>query len=223
MKSALCVGLLSLLLTGCIDLASNDGKNKPAYLKTISRSSAQVYTMRGGLGGIFSKGMNRLEDTLKTDPQFYISSTVWYKAYDLSRFIIANKAHVHGPIILVGHSLGANEQIKVAKQLEKAHINVALLMTVDPVSPIKVPVNVAHAVNIYKPSFVPMFSGLTLKAVDPSKTRIDNVNVDKLQGLSVNHFTIDGHKGIQKIMLDAIMATVDNPHHHNKVDNHESR
>jgi len=213
MKSvfSLCVFLSCTFLPGCIDLASNDGRDKQTYLKTISQAKAQVYTMRGGLGGIFSKGMNRLEDNLKQDHRIYVSSTVWYKANTLSHFIIEHytKNKVHGPIILVGHSLGANEQIKVAKSLARAHIPVALLMTVDAVSPVKVPANVEHAFNIYKPSFVPMFSGLTLTAVDPKHTYIENVNVDTLKGVSVNHFTIDGDKMIQKIMLEEVLKTVD--------------
>ena len=208
MKSV--VLLISIFLTGCIDLASNDDKNTQNSPKTVSQSNAQVYTMRGGLGGIFSKGMNRLQDSLKQDHRIYVSSTVWYKSNELSHFIIDNykKSAKHGPIILVGHSLGANEQIKVASSLERAHIPVALLMTVDAVSPKKVPSNVTHALNLYKPSFIPLFSGLTLEAIDPKHTRIDNVNVDALKGVTVNHFTIDGNPKIQKIMLDEVLMTV---------------
>ena len=44
--------------------------------------------MRGGLGGIFSKGMNHLEDTLADQYHIYASSTVWFKAKNLSDTII---------------------------------------------------------------------------------------------------------------------------------------
>lgn len=196
-------------LTGCIDLAVNDGKNKRSLHK-VSSLKGNVYTMRGGLGGVFSKGMNHLEDTLANDHQIQSSSTVWYKANALSSIIIKQykEKKIQGPIILVGHSLGANEQIKVAKNLGFAEIPVALLVTIDAVAPIHVPPNVKLAVNIYKPSFVPMFSGLTLKAVDPKQTRIENINVNTFKNAHVNHFTIDKDKYVQKIMIDDILATL---------------
>ena len=205
--------LLSVFLSGCIDLAANDGRNKHIDVKKITHAKGEVYTMRGGLGGVFSKGMNRLEDTLANDYQIYSSSTVWYKADALSHAIIAQyKAkRKHGPIILVGHSLGANEQIKVAKNLAQADIPVALLLTVDAVSPIKVPPNVKQAFNIYKPSFVPLFSGLRLKAVDPKSTEIENFNITTIKDARVNHFTIDGNQSVQKIMLEKVLAALSVP------------
>ncbi len=206
----LSIVVTSILLTGCIDFAANDGRNKHVNLRAKNHLKGEVYTMRGGLGGVFSKGMNHLEDTLANDYQIHSSSTVWNKAYSLSQTIIQQyKAKIiQGPIILVGHSLGANEQIKVAKNLAEANVPVALLVTVDAVSPIRVPPNVRLAVNIYKPSFVPMFSGLTLKAVDPARTRIKNYNVDEIKGAEVNHFTIDKDEHVQKIMLENILATL---------------
>lgn len=197
------------MLFGCVDLASNEGKDKQAYLNAISKSKAQIYTMRGGLGGLFSKGMNRLQNTLKQDKNLYVSSTIWYKAYNLSQFIIHNAktGKTHGPIILVGHSLGANEQIKVAKNLARANIPVALLITVDAVSPLPVPPNVKRVLNIYKPSAVPIFRGFEVKALDPSKTKIENLNVDNLHDIKVNHFNIDSHAQLQKKMLNDIEST----------------
>ena len=170
--------------------------------------------MRGGLGGIFSKGMNRLQDTLINDYQIDASSTVWYKANALSQSIIEDykTKKIRGPIILVGHSLGANEQIKVARQLARANIPVALLMTVDAVSPVTVPPNVKHVFNIYRPSFDPVFSGLPLKAIDPEQTHIDNINVNNIKNIDVNHFTMDGNKQVQTIMTDQVLATLNKNH-----------
>lgn len=170
----------------------------------------QVYTMRG-LGGIFSRGMNRLEDTLEDKYHVRTSSTIWYKANELADFI-----HTHymdksltGPIILIGHSLGANEQIKVAKDLAKWNIPVDLLMTIDAVCPIAVPANVKEVFNIYKPSFVPMFSGLKLRpCLSESPTHINNFNVKCIKNVYVNHFTIDKNAAIQKIMLEKVLSII---------------
>lgn len=198
-----------LCLSGCMDLAANDSKNKLAAMQSSNTLSAQVYTMRG-LGGIFSRGMNRLEDTLRNRYRIRTSSTIWYKAEDLSRYIIAHykSGEFTGPIVLIGHSLGANEQIKVGHYLNKANIPVALLITIDAVSPLKVSANVKEALNIYKPGYAPMFSGLKLKALNPEATRIVNLNVESLKEVSVNHFTIDKHAAVQALMLKKVMEAI---------------
>jgi hypothetical protein len=207
---SLSVLLSVLLLSGCIDLAVNQNRHKQLTLKKKSFAKGEIYTMRGGLGGVFSKGMNHLEDTLADNYQISASSTVWFKAKALSDSIIKRyKANeLKGPIILVGHSLGANDQIAVARLLAKENIPVALLITIDPVLPLRIPSNVKQEINVYKPSFVPLFSGLSLKADNPKLTKIENLNVDTLKGMGVNHFTIDKHQYVQKLMVDKILATL---------------
>jgi pimeloyl-ACP methyl ester carboxylesterase len=162
------------------------------------------------LGGVFSTGMNQLQSTLEKEHRVRAESTVWYKANALSHFIIEHygSKKLPGPIVLVGHSLGANEQIKVAQALAKKHIPVALLMTVDAVSPLEVPSNVRQVVNIYKPSFVPLFSGMRIKAMDPSHTKVENIDVDHLGSVKVNHFTIEKNKEIQKLMLEKTLTAI---------------
>ncbi|MBA2656333.1 MAG: hypothetical protein H0U70_05030 [Tatlockia sp.] len=198
----------SLFLTACIDLAGTQSLAKNQNF--VFHSKAQVFVMRGGLGGIFSTGMNQLQRRLERNYQIKTESTVWYKANDLSKFIIKNYGtkQLAGPIVLVGHSLGANEQIKVAQNLNKYHIPVALIITVDAVSPLKVSPNVKQVVNIYKPSFVPLFSGLLVRAMDPSSTKINNINVDTYKKVAVNHFTIDKNVEIQQLMVNNILDAV---------------
>lgn len=201
--------LTCLFNSSCMDLAANDSKHKKAGLKNIRFIPGQVYTMRG-IGGVFSTGMNRLEDTLEFYYHVRTSSTIWYKARELSAFIIKhhNDKTLSGPIILIGHSLGGNDQIKVAKYLQRAGIPVALLLTIDAVSPIKVPANVKEVLNIYKPGFVPMFTGRILKAEDPAKTIIVNLDASTLKSIRVNHFTIDKNHYIQQLMLKKVLSTL---------------
>ncbi|KTD13265.1 hypothetical protein [Legionella jamestowniensis] len=200
--------VICVFTSSCMDLASQTPvKNKQG----VTYKKGQVYTMRG-LGGVFSTGMNRLENTLDNEYNIRTASTIWYKANTLSNYIIEHRKskEIDGPIVLIGHSLGANEQIKVAQNLYKAHIPVDLLITVDAVAPVKVPPNVKYVLNLYKPAYVPMFSGLKIKAEDPEFTYINNFDVSKLKNIYVNHFTIDKNKEIQKIMLDNVLAVINN-------------
>ncbi len=214
---------MTLTLVGCVDLSVSRSNPAKKSLDQASYShhhakqhktrplSGEVHTMRGGLG-IFSIGMNTLRDSVSDQYNVPSSSTMWYNAGNESRAIV-NYWYTHKikrPIILVGHSLGANEQIKVARNLNKAGIPVDLLVTVDAVSQTIVPPNVKHALNIYKPGYVPMFSGLKLRAVNPNATQIDNVNVNNLQNVSVNHFTIDKDKIVQAMILAEVEKVLSN-------------
>lgn len=210
--------LITVVLTGCIDLSGSrsayrkkavqhtaNGTTTTPKRKTTPVNAGEVHTMRGGLG-IFSIGMNQLRDAVSEKYKIPSHSTMWYNAGDVSRSIIHRyyTQKKHRPIILVGHSLGANEQIKVARNLNDAGVPVALLVTVDAVSQSIVPPNVKQVLNVYKPGYVPMFSGLKLRAVNPQMTMIENVNVDTLKGIKVNHFTIDKDKVVQAMIMTKV-------------------
>ena len=216
--------LLMLSMTGCVDLsaAKYRPKKKVAHYNYLSDKKitrykhpkpyrGEVHTMLGGLG-VFSTGMKELSSSVVEECNIPAPSSMWYNAGRVSRKVIASYYKNHRPIILVGHSLGANEQIKVARNLDKVGIPVDLLITVDAVSQTWVPANVKHVMNFYKSGYVPMFSGLRLKAVNPEKTRLDNINVDTLKNVKVNHFTIDKEPVVQAMMMDEIKKVTYDAH-----------
>ncbi len=215
--------LVAAGLTGCVDLsraklspekkaasyAMHFSKKYSVKNKTKLHSSkpqGEVHTLLGGLG-VFSMGMSDIRNEVaKRYNKVSASSNMWYNggdvAYSIKHYYYTHKKH--RPIILVGHSLGANEQIKIARNLNAAGISVDLLVTVDAVSQTIVPPNVKHVLNIYKTGYVPMFSGLKLRAVDPRVTQIENINVDDLKGVHVNHFTIEKNQLVQAMILDEV-------------------
>jgi hypothetical protein len=203
-----------IFINGCVDLSgvrSNYAQKKPIPVneKTDAHYRGEVHTMLGGLG-IFSRGMITLKNAVVERFHIPAYTTIWYNAGDVSRFIVTNyyQAPHPSPIILVGHSLGANEQIKVARNLNKAGVPVDLLVTVDAVSQTIVPPNVKEAVNFYKSGYVPMFSGLKLRAADPTKTHIENINAAQLKAVGINHFTIDKNSVVQEMILEKIRKVV---------------
>lgn len=209
----------ALSTSACVDLSrigssshlksAHTTNSKATKTKIIAKKEVEVHTMLGGLG-LFSKGMYKLRDSVADIYHVPSDSIMWYNAGDLSRTIVKNYYAYHRPIILVGHSLGANEQIKVARNLNKLGIPVDLLVTVDAVSQTIVPPNVKYALNVYKPGYVPMFSGLRLRAVDPQATHIENINMATMQGVKVNHFTIDKDDVVQNRILAQIEQVLRN-------------
>ncbi|RUR12080.1 hypothetical protein [Legionella sp. km772] len=206
---------LPVLISACVNLSGTRNNYTKTHSVVVEDKHAkykgEVHTMLGGLG-LFSKGMITLRDSVAARYDIPAYNNIWYNAGDVTR-VIADNYHQQKdprPIILVGHSLGANEQIKVARNLNKLNIPVALLITVDAVSQTIVPPNVHEAVNFYKSGYVPMFSGLKLRAVDPAKTHIENIDVTKLKGVGVNHFTIDKNPTVQEMILEKIKKVVVN-------------
>lgn len=216
LKTYVSVVLLSLLLSACVDLTAvrfMDAKKSRsnASQKNLLLEKGEVHTMRGGLG-IFSMGMNQLQTEVSQRFNIPSDSSMWYNAGHVSKAIVNYhyQQQSRRPVILIGHSLGANEQIKVARNLNKVGIPVALLVTIDAVSTTHVPPNVKKAFNVYKPGFVPMFSGLKLVADKPKLTQIENINVNELKNIRVNHFTIDKDKIVQTMILDEISKVLNN-------------
>ncbi|CAM4486104.1 MAG: hypothetical protein LEGION0403_FIIPPAGN_00337 [Legionella sp.] len=223
-KASFCL-FAAFSVAGCVDLSgakyhpakkkhpmqTNATGKKVAHTKNAQLYRGEVHTMLGGLG-VFSTGMQELSDSVEATYHIPAPSGMWYNAGLVSRTLISNhyKDKNPKPIVLVGHSLGANEQIKVARNLNKAGVPVDLLVTVDAVSQTVVPPNVKHAMNFYKTGYVPMFSGLRLRAVDPGKTQIDNIDVTRIKGVNVNHFTIDKHPVVQAMIMEEVKKVTSN-------------
>ena len=116
------------------------------------------------------------------------------------------------PVVLVGHSIGADDQVRVARALNEAKVPVDLLLLIDPTLPPHVPPNVIHCVNLYKShpltDPVPAFRGVRVIADDPDRTNVENVNLRKTQvdfdTGEINHFNIAKVRGLQDMVLTEI-------------------
>jgi hypothetical protein len=146
---------------------------------------AHVYLMRGFMN-VFSLGMDDLAVLIRNRG---IDTTVANHAdyEDIDTRIVRNySAGDHGPIILIGHSLGADIIVTMARMLYSNTIPVALLVLFDGTVPQAVPSNVTTAVNFtLKFDLTPGdgFHG-TLSNVDMrTDGGIDHLNIDKSPAL----------------------------------------
>jgi pimeloyl-ACP methyl ester carboxylesterase len=205
--------LLGLLASGCEGLT-------PGQLDAVAPISdrprqGNVYLVRGWIG-IFSTGM----DTLGQEANDAGVHAEVYQGYQWPALAhqITEKYRDAGanrePLVLVGHSYGADDVLRVARELNDANIPVDLLVTFDPVTPPDVPANVRKTVNFYRPNGVfdllPFLRGIPLELADDAHGTLENVNIRTdprhLMEPFTDHFNIEKRAPIQKAVLEEIFA-----------------
>ncbi|MBS9476441.1 alpha/beta hydrolase [Ancylobacter radicis] len=113
-----------------------------------TRADTHVYLLRG-LFGVFSLGMDSLAQELVE--QGYTSQIYgWDEAQKVVELITTRYQGGHtGPVVIIGHSLGANAVIDIATTIQTTNIPVDLGVTFDATDPAPVPGNVAVFINFW--------------------------------------------------------------------------
>jgi hypothetical protein len=178
--AAVSVFCLLLLATGCMGL--KDGKLALVQPNSTLPRAGNAYLIRGWIG-VFSTGMDTLSDQIAAAG---VRSQVYQDTQheQLADQIIAaykNRPN-HEPIILIGHSYGADDVVRVSRRLDTAGIPVDLLLTIDATTPPDVPKNVKLCLNYFQTGpadFIPMFRGIPLHGDDGANVTIQNINIRK--------------------------------------------
>src|SRR5271154_2108821 len=147
----------------------------------MAESRAHVYLLRG-LMNIFSLGMDTLSDELNRRGVY--ATVDGYSDWES----LANQAAsrykdgTEGPIIIIGHSLGADAAMEMAAYLGQRGVPVALVVPFDGTDSYAASSNVGRVVNLsqhYWMSRGPGFHG-TLTNVDlRNDPNIDHLTIDK--------------------------------------------
>ncbi|ARQ01155.1 hypothetical protein CAK95_20165 [Pseudorhodoplanes sinuspersici] len=151
--------------------------------KRIAQSAGHVYLLRGLLN-VFSLGMDDLAAKIQARG---ISASVHNHSewQTLADDIIAKyKAGNRAPIILVGHSLGADAVMFMGEYLGKNRVPVALIVPFDGTGSFAASSNVARVMNLTQRDYAHMRRGAgfrgELSNIDMSgQPGIDHVNIDK--------------------------------------------
>jgi hypothetical protein len=208
--------LLALTLSAAGGCASTTPGRLDAVRTDSDRPRAgNVYLLRGWIG-IFSFGINEIGDKING---IGIRANV-YQDDQWSSLADAIRAKYRGasspePLVLIGHSFGADDVVRVSRELADAWIPVDLLITLDPVTPPEVPANVRRCYNLYQSNGawdrVPAFRGVPLKLVDGSTGTLANVDVRKdrtdLLEPGTDHFNIEKKHKIHEEVLRQVLAT----------------
>jgi len=156
-----------------------------AVAASPSLAGKSVYLMRG-LWDV-STGLDDLAAKLKRRGMTAVVKSYTDEAELTEAAIRGYKSGSGCPIVIIGHSLGADAAVRMAESLEKATVPIALLVAFSPASARTVPANVARAVNYYQTDSIwnyiyakaPGFKG-TLRNVNLAKdTAIHHFNIEK--------------------------------------------
>jgi len=170
--------------------------------KTGATRPYQVYLLKG-LADIFSSGMDFLQGKLRARG---IVGEVGSHAdgEELAQSAIAQwRGGARGPIIIIGHSLGADAAIKMAERLGAAGVPVALLVTFSPVDSAPVSANVARAVNYFQ-STSAWHGRITRGAGFGGALE----NVDLAEAPGITHFNIEKAEWLHAATMAKVLALI---------------
>lgn len=208
-------GLARLAIAAVVVLAPLVLSGQAAHAQVIprprpeisNRSAAKidhgtVYLFRG-LANIFSLGMNTLAEELN---ERGVVTTVKNHSHALRLADeLAKKYKTDAsvpPIIIIGHSLGANVALTMSARLAEKDVPVRLVVLFDATVPHRVPPNVQEVLNLHKPSSV----GVAVAGAPGFKGIIDNQDVSDIPG--VGHISIDKSKKLHAEVIEKVMSVL---------------
>jgi hypothetical protein len=161
----------------------------------------RVLLLRGWFG-VFSTGMDNLASELKAKGIKAEVASHLYWSTALKDIVKERAAGNTGPLVLVGHSQGANNVIDMARSLEARKIPVDLLVTLAPFMQDPLPSNVVRAVNYYQsPGW-----GAPLTADRDFHGKLSNINVK--DDWTIAHISIDKSTKIHADIAREIAAVL---------------
>ncbi|MBC8105071.1 MAG: hypothetical protein H7Z14_00650 [Anaerolineae bacterium] len=176
--------------------------------------AGNAYLLRGFIG-IFSTGIDNLGGEIKKsgvnamvfqDDQWSSLAGTIRKKY--------SSAPNSEPLVLIGHSYGADDVVRIARELKRDNITVDLLVTLDPVTPPTIPSNVKRCINIYQSNGVwdtlPWLRGVPVEASKNANTELANYNirVDRtdLFEPGLDHFNIEKKKKVHGEVIKYVLT-----------------
>ncbi len=166
-------------------------------LTTLSApaQAGHVYLLKG-FANIFSTGLDTLQEKLAR--RGFTATVHNYLEHDsLAKEAAYLEKQGKGPIIIVGHSLGANDAITMAEEMKALNAPVALVVLFGPTEDMKAPSNVARVINYYQ-------SGVAVGKGKGFTGTISNINLDS--DSDINHFNIEKSARLHSKVIAQIAA-----------------
>lgn len=161
-----------------------------------------VYILSGGFG-VFSSGLTKLKTQLME--KGVAASLVSYQGWrGVARTIVEHRRQYgRKPIVIIGHSLGANNAILIANSLKKRAIQVDLIVSYAATAPMAVPSNVHNVVNFY---FKSRGWGHVFEGESDFVGALNNMDISNQPGMT--HFTVDDSQALRDQVVRNVLRYV---------------
>lgn len=166
-------------------------------LSGAAQAAGHIYLLRG-LAGIFSTGLDVLDEKLVR--RGYNATVHGYDYYDSLAIEAARlQKSGKGPIIIMGHSLGADAAIYMAEKMKTLGAPVALVVTFGPTINLVAPSNVSQVVNYY--------TGNT-RVTKGAGFRGTLSNIDLNSAADINHMNIEKNDRLHSSVISKIQGII---------------
>ncbi len=201
---AVVLGLVALVARPVEGLAAGatgiSGNVELAVAKAEPRGSVYLFL---GLFNVFSTGLDTLSSELKAKgiantAMNYVGWTG--PAADIAARYAKDRRRTR-PIVLIGHSFGADAAIAMAANLNKKNIPVDLVVIFDATARQPVPANVSHLINFYGSTDG---VGKKLAGGKGFHGKLENIDVDAHQG-AVGHLNIEKQESLHKRVIAEVL------------------
>ncbi|TCT06786.1 hypothetical protein [Aquabacter spiritensis] len=173
----------------------------PASFSVASAQSiGKVYLMRG-LANVFSQGMDDLGAKLRArgiDAEVYEHGR-WPALADQA--VSFAKTRGRPPVIIIGHSLGADAAIKMAERMTDLGVSPRLVVTFDPVGVTEIGRTSGRFINYYQSN---NGFGKRLETGPGFRGQLVNRNLDDLG--AIDHFNIEKSPKLHAEVIAAIVS-----------------
>lgn len=152
-----------------------------------------------GLMDIFSRGIDEMAVKMRRKG-LYAVNTSYTEWEDIAADIVlrAKRKDVSYPIVIIGHSLGANDAARLANHLGNRGVKVSLVVAFDPTEPGYVGKNVGTVINYHLPHD-------NNRVYKRTGFRGKIVNVDVSDNEGITHMNVDKNPGLQAKVISRVM------------------
>lgn len=169
-----------------------------AARRAAATRTGEVYLMRG-LMDIFSRGMDSMAVKIRREG-IYAMDTSYTKWEEIAQDIVARakRKEVSYPLVIMGHSLGANDASKMATYLGQNGVRVDYVVAFDPTEPGYVGKNIRRVINFYLPN-----GKNRIRAGSGFKGTLKNIDVSDMPG--IKHTNVEKSANLHRQVIGRVV------------------